>query len=73
MTDKRALEPFPWAAVMAFGFGHLRLSPQAFWSMSLPEIAAAMRAHASPLGLGHGVPMSRTDFDALQMTFPDEE
>lgn len=29
---------------MAFGLGALRLSPQAFWSATLREMAAAMRA-----------------------------
>ncbi|MEO1701462.1 MAG: phage tail assembly chaperone [Pseudomonadota bacterium] len=46
--------PFPWGEVMAFGFGHLRLSPSAFWSMTPMELAAAMRAH------GVGVADSRS-------------
>ena len=42
-TENR--QPFPWQDVMAFGFGHLRLSPNSFWSMTPTELGAAMRAH----------------------------
>ncbi len=41
------VEPFPWQSVMAFGFGHLRLSSQQFWSLSMPELQAALK-HANP-------------------------
>jgi uncharacterized phage protein (TIGR02216 family) len=33
---------FPWAAVMRAGLGVLRLSPEAFWRMTLKELAAAL-------------------------------
>lgn len=38
-------EPFPWEDVMEFGFGVMKLSSQSFWSLSLPELEAAMRCH----------------------------
>lgn len=31
---------FPWASVLRFGLGHLRLTPDAFWRLSLPELRA---------------------------------
>ena len=37
------MQPFPWAHAMGFGFGVLRLSPDAFWRMTPRELAAAMR------------------------------
>lgn len=37
--------PFPWGDVMAFGFGHLRMSPTAFWALTPIELSAAMSAH----------------------------
>ncbi|MEL6817450.1 MAG: phage tail assembly chaperone [Pseudomonadota bacterium] len=46
--------PFPWGDVMAFGFGHLRMSPAAFWALTPVELSAAMRAH------GVGVAGSRS-------------
>ncbi|MDD9910844.1 MAG: phage tail assembly chaperone [Ahrensia sp.] len=38
-------DPFNWSAAMRFGFGVLRLSPRAFWSMTLRELEAAAQAH----------------------------
>jgi uncharacterized phage protein (TIGR02216 family) len=35
---------FPWDAIMAFGLGRLRLSPEAFWAMTPREMASAMAA-----------------------------
>lgn len=61
---------FPWARAMEIGLGHLRLAPDAFWRMTLPELAAAARA------LGFGISrtgMTRSEFRALMETFPDEE
>jgi len=54
---------------MAAGFGLLRLSPVAFWSMTPRELAAAVR------GLG-GVtaalaPLTRGEFANLTLRFPD--
>ena len=40
-------EPLAWDELMAFGLGVLRLSPAAFWGMTLRELAAAMRGGVS--------------------------
>ncbi|WP_245411760.1 rcc01693 family protein [Phyllobacterium leguminum] len=51
---------------MHAGLGHLRLTPQSFWSMTPRELAAALglstRAANAP---------SRQTFDALCQAFPD--
>lgn len=60
--------PFPWADAMAFGFGILRLAPDAFWSMTPRELAAAIRARR---GQGGGVAPDRPSLDALMRAFPD--
>jgi uncharacterized phage protein (TIGR02216 family) len=39
---ERAL--FPWASVIRFGLGRLRLHPEAFWALSLPELVALIGA-----------------------------
>jgi len=54
---------------MAFGLGHLRLSPEAFWRMTPRELAAAM---------GGAVRVVATSFERsalarLMREFPDEE
>lgn len=35
-------------ALMGFGLGRLRLSPDAFWAMSLPEILASLPPPVRP-------------------------
>lgn len=54
---------------MAFGLGVLRLSPEAFWSLSIPELKAAIR------GLRGGTdridPLPRDILAALMTRFPD--
>ena len=40
-TEASSGEADHWRALMAFGLGQLRLSPDAFWSMTPREIAAA--------------------------------
>jgi uncharacterized phage protein (TIGR02216 family) len=52
---------------MALGLGHLRLPPGAFWAMTLPELAAALRG----TGGVHPAPMVRGELDALMARFPD--
>lgn len=61
-----ALPPFPWDAALAFGLGRLRLSPDAFWSMTPRELAAA----AGLLLPGRGE-LQRADLEALMRAFPD--
>ena len=66
---RAAPQPFPWAQAMAFGFGILRLSPAAFWSMTPRELAAAFQAR-NPTQPG------ATDHDALgalMRAYPDED
>ncbi len=61
------LTPFPWADAMRFGFGVLRLSPQAFWSMTPRELAHAIRAVR-----GHSLePIARDALNDLMTQFPD--
>lgn len=60
------MKRFPWAQAMEIGFGRLRLSPEQFWRMTLPEIAAAAR----PAGQAPEPP-TRVAFDALRQKFPD--
>ena len=52
---------------MGFGFAVLRLSPDAFWRMTLNELAAAASALAPPAAerLGRG------ELDELMRRFPD--
>jgi uncharacterized phage protein (TIGR02216 family) len=56
---------FPWAELMSLGLGRLRLSPEAFWSMSPRELfaAAGVRLHG---------PMARAALNDLMARFPDE-
>lgn len=56
---------FPWASVLCFGLGHLRLSPEVFWRLSLPELNALTGAADAPsLTTRHGL-------HALMARFPD--
>lgn len=61
--------PFPWAEAMQFGFGVLRLSPDAFWRMTPRELAHAIRGVRGPVA----APMDRSALDALMKQFPDSE
>lgn len=67
MRGRAQAEPFPWAAAMAFGFGTLRLAPEAFWQMTPAELAAAWRRHAAG---GSGAP-GRGELAGLMARFPD--
>ena len=61
--------PFPWAEVMAFGLGVLRLRPRDFWTMTTRELAAAIEGvtgRARP-----AAPMTRAALAALMQAFPD--
>jgi uncharacterized phage protein (TIGR02216 family) len=56
---------------MAIGLGVLRLPPQAFWSMTTVELAAAidgLRGRPSPLA---AAPLTRAELLALMERFPD--
>ena len=56
---------FPWASVIRFGLGHLRLPPDAFWRLSLVELVALIgAADATAMTNRHGL-------QALMALFPD--
>jgi uncharacterized phage protein (TIGR02216 family) len=61
------VKPFPWDEAMGFGFGVLRLAPDAFWRMTPRELARAIHAVRGP----YVAPLARTDFDDLLARFPD--
>ena len=50
---------------MTLGLSRLRLSPEVFWGLSLPELAAMAGAFGEPAGL------SRREVEALMLRFPD--
>jgi uncharacterized phage protein (TIGR02216 family) len=55
---------------MAFGLGLLRLSPEAFWTMTLPEFAAALRGAKGEFA--SIAPLDVAAMQGLMMLFPDE-
>lgn len=59
---------FPWEAAMTLGLGTLRLAPDIFWRLTLPELAAAARAVNPQAG---GGTTTRRDLAALMTRFPD--
>lgn len=61
------MKPFPWDEAMQFGFGVLRLSPEAFWQMTPRELAQAV------IGVrGQAVtPIDRGGLEQLMQRFPD--
>ena len=52
---------------MAAGLGLLRLSPQAFWSLTPRELDAALGAVLGPAA----APISRGDLAGLMRQYPD--
>jgi uncharacterized phage protein (TIGR02216 family) len=60
-------EPFPWAAMMAAGFGILRLSSAEFWAMTPRELNAAFHRPSN-----RSAP-TRIDLARLMQCFPDEQ
>ena len=50
---------------MTLGLSRLRLSPDVFWNLSLPELAAMARTFGEPAGL------SRREVEGLMQRFPD--
>jgi len=52
---------------MTLGLGTLRLAPETFWRMTLPELAAAARA-VRPERQGT---IAREEFDTLMTRYPD--
>lgn len=61
------MKPFPWDEAMQFGFGVLRLAPQAFWQMTPRELSQAVIAVR-----GAAVtPIDRGGLEQLMQSFPD--
>ena len=60
---------FPWDEAMSLGLGRLRLTPETFWRMTLPELAAAARA----LQLMQQKPFEKADLARLMRDYPDAE
>jgi uncharacterized phage protein (TIGR02216 family) len=58
--------PRPWARLIGFGLGVLRLSPDAFWRMTPRELAYAIDA-----ATGGTEQMDRTALSDLMNRFPD--
>tara|TARA_R110002012_G_scaffold57941_11_gene150045 strand:+ start:59920 stop:60162 length:243 start_codon:yes stop_codon:yes gene_type:complete len=56
---------FPWAAALRFGLGHLRLTPDAFWRLSLPELRALIGTSEMP------ATSTRQGLEELMALFPD--
>ncbi|MEM5473430.1 rcc01693 family protein [Hoeflea sp. AS60] len=56
---------FPWASVLRFGLGHLRLTPDAFWRLSLNELTMLIGAMDAPSLT------TRDGLQALMALFPD--
>ena len=50
---------------MTLGLSRLRLLPEVFWRLSLPEFSAMAGAFGHPVGL------SRREVEALMTRFPD--
>jgi uncharacterized phage protein (TIGR02216 family) len=63
--EPRDPQPFPWAAMIAFGLGRLRLPPSSFWQLTLPELAALL----GPSAIADAP--SRADLAALMQAHPD--
>ena len=61
-------ETFPWQRAMQIGLGHLKLTPKAFWSMTLKELAAAASAFLGP----DIPPPQRQTLEELIARYPDK-
>ena len=60
------IKPFPWDDAIGFGLGVLKLSPQAFWSMTPRELAFAIAAVT-----GATAPLAREELRNLMTRYPD--
>lgn len=58
---------FPWNDAMTLGLGTLRIAPEIFWRMTLPELAAA--AHA--VRPERQTTMRRNELRVLMERYPD--
>ena len=64
--EKPSGESLTWDELMAFGLGAMRLSPAAFWTMTLKELAAATRGMAPQREA-----IGRERLEAMMQAFPD--
>ncbi len=55
---------------MGVGLGVLQLPPDHFWSMTIPELEAAVSGIFGDSALG--APLARKELDELMQRFPDE-
>jgi uncharacterized phage protein (TIGR02216 family) len=53
---------------MEVGLGVLGIAPAAFWTMTLKELAAAVRGRFGP---APPAPLKRSDLEAMMQRFPD--
>jgi uncharacterized phage protein (TIGR02216 family) len=53
--------------VLSLGLGTLRLSPEAFWALSLVEWRAILAASVPHTA----APLARREFESLMQEFPD--
>jgi uncharacterized phage protein (TIGR02216 family) len=60
---------FPWDEAMSLGLGQLRLPPDIFWRLTLPELAAAARA-LRPAQINS---IDKSDLARLMRDYPDAE
>lgn len=59
---------------MEIGLGHLRLTPAAFWAMTMREYDAAQRGYLQSRGVDmskRGGGMTRARLDELKRLYPD--
>lgn len=49
----------------------MRLTPRAFWAMSLVEWRAAIAGYQNTRGIRTAAPLARTEFEALMELYPD--
>ncbi|MCB1383287.1 MAG: phage tail assembly chaperone [Notoacmeibacter sp.] len=66
MSAATRAEPFPWASVLSYAFGVLRLSPESVWAMTPRELAFAL----PPAGASGQTP-GRAGLERLMKIFPD--
>ena len=59
-----------WPGLMRLGYGTLRLSPEAFWTMTPAELRLALEG-AGVLPVGADLPMDRARLERLMSAYPD--
>ncbi len=65
----RKTQWLPWAELMAFGFGRLRLSSKQFWEMTLREMDAAIEGYLGKIASREKP--NRDGLDLLMTQYPD--